>query len=378
MCFHPACVSLVSSRRWVAAVFILFCVVSCSGPRDILYKEQIFVFGTIVEINIWGQAQKAKQAAAVIADDFRFLHRIFNPWEGGSLARMNGIFPTKLAFSVSPAILPVILKSKELSSQSNGLFNPAIGRLVKLWDFDVAVVGATLDNNLTAKKKLEKRMPPDTTLISDLLLKNPTMNNVLIDGISIRSDHSDLALDFGGIAKGYAVDMAIQTLREFGIDNAIINAGGDLRAIGKRDNHNWTVGIRHPREKGIIASIEINQDESVFTSGDYERFFEYKKKRYHHIIDPRTGYPAQGVISVTVIHPNATIADAAATALFVAGPQQWHAIARSMGIKWVMLIDDKRNIHMNPAMAQRLMFEPKYDPNNEPHKEFNIKLSSPL
>jgi len=180
--------------------------------------------------------------------------------------------------------------------------------------------------------------------------------------------------------------MAIQTLQELGIDNAIINAGGDLRAIGKRDNHNWTVGIRHPREKGIIASIEINQDESVFTSGDYERFFEYKKKRYHHIIDPRTGYPAEDVISVTVIHPNATVADAAATALFIAGPQQWHAIARSMGIKLVMMIDDKRNIYMNPAMAQRLMFEPNYGPNKdpndgsnkEPHKKFNIKLSLPL
>ncbi|NOX42936.1 MAG: FAD:protein FMN transferase [Gammaproteobacteria bacterium] len=353
---------------------------SCGGSSDVLYKEQLFVFGTIVEISIWGQHQKSKQAAAVIAEDFRLMHRILDPWKGGSLARMNEIFPSNIAFSVSPAVLPLILKAKELSAQSNGLFNPAIGKLIKLWSFDDPNLGLKLGSELGSKlgSKLEskldshsdKRVPPDAKLISDLVSQNPTMNNVLINGISIRSDHSELALDFGAIAKGYAVDMAIYSLQDAGIKNAIINAGGDLRAIGKHGDRNWLVGVRHPRENDVIASIEIDKDESVFTSGDYERFFEHGGKRYHHIIDPRTGYPAEDVVSVTVIHSNATIADAAATALFIAGPKQWYSIAKSMGVKWVMLIDKKLNVYMNPAMAKRLKFEPKKIP--------NIILSPPL
>jgi thiamine biosynthesis lipoprotein len=95
----------------------------------------------------------------------------------------------------------------------------------------------------------------------------------------------------------------------------------------------------------------------VFTSGDYERFFEHEGQRYHHIIDPRSGYPAGAVVSATVIHPVAATADAAATALFVAGPDAWPAIARQMGVKYVMLVDREGRIHMNPAMQTRLTFE---------------------
>lgn len=366
-------------RFFVATLFFFLASIlaSCSGSGDVLYKEQLFVFGTIVEINIWGERQKAKQAAAVIAEDFRFMHRIFNPWEGGSLARMNEIFPTKFAFSVSPAVLPLIIKSKELSDKSNGLFNPAIGKLIKLWHFSDAnldmSMGSTPTQIPTSSKPSSSKLakaPPNAKLVSDLVSQAPAMSNIHIDGISIRSDNSALALDFGAIAKGYAVDMAIESLRAYGINNAIINAGGDLRAIGKHGDRNWLVGVRHPAGSGLIASLDINKDESVFTSGDYERFFEHNGERYHHIIDPRTGYPAADVTSVTVIHTNATVADAAATALFIAGPQHWHALAKSMGIKWVMLIDKKRTVYMNPAMAQRVKFEVK----NVPH----VVLSPPL
>jgi thiamine biosynthesis lipoprotein len=103
--------------------------------------------------------------------------------------------------------------------------------------------------------------------------------------------------------------------------------------------------------------VETDEDESVFTSGNYERFFEYQGTRYHHIIDPRDGYPAKDSVSVTVIHKNATTADAAATALFVAGPKLWQKIAAHMGVTQVMLIDDKLTFYMTPEMAKRIHFE---------------------
>ena len=160
-----------------------------------------------------------------------------------------------------------------------------------------------------------------------------------------------------GIAKGMAVDRVISYLKQTGIHNAIVNAGGDLKAIGQHGSRAWSVGIRHPRQKGLIAGLEVHDNESVFTSGDYERKFKHNGKSYHHILDPRTGYPATKTQSVTVIHSDAGLADAAATALFIAGPEQWQEIARNMGIKYVMLIDQQGRAHMTKAMSKRLRFE---------------------
>ena len=113
----------------------------------------------------------------------------------------------------------------------------------------------------------------------------------------------------------------------------------------------------------------VSGDESLFTSGDYDRNFIYEGKTYHHIIDPRTGYPAEGTRSVTVAHTDATTADAAATALFVAGPDHWHEVARRMGMRYVLLVDSEGTVHMNPAMAERLELV---------DEDVEIELSPPL
>ncbi len=160
-------------------------------------------------------------------------------------------------------------------------------------------------------------------------------------------------LGFGGFAKGYAVDAAIDVLKAQDIKNAIINIGGDLRAIGQHGKRPWNIGIRHPRHDGVLASVTVNDNESVFSSGDYERYFEYQGKRYSHIMDPRTGYPADQAMSVTVIDNNAARADASATALFVAG-NDWPQLAAQMGLKHVMLMTDEGILEMSPAMAQRV------------------------
>ncbi|MDH5470086.1 MAG: FAD:protein FMN transferase, partial [Gammaproteobacteria bacterium] len=174
--------------------------------------------------------------------------------------------------------------------------------------------------------------------------------DINIKGSILSSRNPRAAYDLGGFAKGYAIDRAIEHLRKRGIENAIVNTGGDLRAIGARNTRRWRIGIRHPRKDDILASINTDGDDSVFTSGDYERLFNVDDVRYHHILDPRTGQPANGTAAVTVVHDNATEADAAATALFVAGPDEWQAIAKRMGIDRVMLVDREGMIIMTPAM----------------------------
>lgn len=325
-------------------LFLVASIVSACNPKEKEFRDSLFVLGTVVNITFWGvDEQKARQAIKDIETDLKYLHVVWHPWQFGAMSRTNELLEYNVWFSGNPSVLPVITKSKELYRLSNGLFNPAIGRLVALWSFH--------------NDEILDGPPPEQSAIDELINDLPTMDHVEVDGFRLRATHPKVKLDMGAIAKGMAVERVIAYLKQAGINNAIVNAGGDLKAIGKHGGRAWSVGIRHPRQDSIIAGLDVHDNESVFTSGDYERNFEYQKKRFHHILDPRTGYPADKTQSVTVVHQDAGLADAAATALFIAGPEQWREIARNMKVELVMLIDQQGHVHMTKAMAKRLAFE---------------------
>jgi thiamine biosynthesis lipoprotein len=330
---------------------------ACSNGNSTAYHDQFFAFGTLVDVTIYGAAPDlAAQASEVIENDFQTQHQAWHAWQPGKLTATNAMLAKLEPFRGDPAVLPVIAEANRLARLSNGLFNPVIGKLVALWGFhDNALPVGTL---------------PDRQAIAALVAQAPAANDVVIRDGMVSNSNPAVEYDLGGFAKGYAIDRSMERLRTLGIENAIVNAGGDLRAIGRHGNRPWRVGIRHPRQEGILASVEIEGDASIFTSGDYERFFEVDGTRYHHILDPRSGYPADNATSVTVIHGTAATADAAATALFVAGPDHWAAVARSMGVELVMLVDTHGVIHMTPAMQQRIHFEPGLAP--------EIRISEPL
>lgn len=324
-------------------ILLLLLLVSCGGKQQ-AYHEQLIGFGTLIDVKIWGvDDQVGRDAVRAIEEDFKYMHFAWHAWEPGPLSRINELLPSGEKFSAAPSITPLILKAKELSKKSDGKFNPAIGNLIKLWGF--------------ASDDPPQGPPPSPEVIEEFLKKNPSMDDVALEGIEMYSTNENVRLDFGGFAKGYGVDKAIEHLKELGITNAVVNAGGDLRAIGRHGERPWRIGIRNPRGPGILASVDVQGDESVFTSGDYERYFEYDGVRYYHILDPRTGYPARGAVSVTVFHDNAAEADAAATALFVAGPEEWFEVAKSMGVKGVMLVDTRGTIYMTPNLKQRIYFD---------------------
>jgi thiamine biosynthesis lipoprotein len=141
-----------------------------------------------------------------------------------------------------------------------------------------------------------------------------------------------------------------------GVTDAVVNAGGEVHAYGRHGDRPWRIGIRDPRGPGVIAYVDIVGEESVVTSGDYEHYFEYQGRRYCHIIDPRTGYPAEGVRSVTVIHPSAGVGEAACKAFFLAKPKEWALLRQHMSVEQVMMIDDEGVVHLTPALAKRLHF----------------------
>lgn len=326
------------------------------GDDTPVYTTRFLAFGTLVDLSLVGvNRDAAERASQLVEQDFAFMHRAWHAWEPGPMGRTNQLLAEGGAFSAPPSVLPLIDKSRKYAEQSGDLFNPTIGHLVDLWGFHT--------------DSPECRPPPPANEIRQLVAANPRMSDIRSDGVLLASDNPAVKLDFGAIGKGYGIDLAIEHLRELGIHNAIVNAGGDLRAIGDRSGQPWRIAIRRPSGGGVFAVIKVSGDESVFTSGDYERNFIYEGKTYHHIIDPRTGYPAERTRSVTVVHTDATTADAAATALFVAGPTSWYEVAKRMGIRYVLLMDSKGIVHMNPAMAGRIELL---------DKDVDLELSAPL
>lgn len=324
-----------------------FALLSCEKP-PMEFTHSSLNFGTLIDITLYDVSeQQAAAAFKKLDEDFSYLHSVWSPWVKGSLRRTNGLIKTEKQFTAGPSVLPLIEKSMDISEKTQQLFNPAIGELINLWQFH--------------RSEEADIKPPNADEIKRLVEARPQLSDLHINGLKIRSSNPLVSLNFGAFAKGYGIDLEIQQLKSMGIKNAIINTGGDLKAIGSHGDRPWKIAIQHPRKKTWLAQIETQGDESIFTSGDYERYYFYKGKRYHHILDPRTGYPAQGSQSVTVIHHDSALADAAATALFVAGPQQWLSIAKNLGLKEVMLIDSQGIIHLTPAMQKRLTFNPEID-----------------
>jgi thiamine biosynthesis lipoprotein len=236
----------------------------------------------------------------------------------------------------------MVRRSQQIEASTGGRFNPAIGKLIRLWGFhtsDYPIMGP----------------PPSQLQISEILEHKPSSTDIHINGLELRSDNPIVQLDFGGIAKGYAVDLTIAHLRELGIGNAIVNAGGDLRAIGSHGDRPWRVAIRKPGG-GNIGSVQVHGDEAIFTSGNYERFRQDKSERYPHILDPNTGWPAKDIASVTIIADEGLLADAAATALIVAGLEHWPKVARALDLDQVAVVDEAGTVYLTPEMEKRIQF----------------------
>jgi thiamine biosynthesis lipoprotein len=321
-------------------------LLACSQNGGDAKNEQhrsLLLFGTIIEITLYDVDQAlADQAFTQLDSDFSRWHQNWSPWTDGELAQLNLKLAAGKSFQVDAELRSLIESGAHLAALSDNLFNPAIGNLVNLWQFH--------------RSEEADIAPPDPAAIARLVAARPTMADLIIKDDTISSRNPEAQLTLGAFAKGYAIEIALAKLRALGINNAVINAGGDLKVIGKHGERDWRVGIRHPRQPGVLGWLDARPGDSIFTSGDYERFYMYKGRRMHHILDPRTGYPSTGLTSVTVIDNDAGLADAAATALMVAGPEHWYQLARALGIKFAMVVDEAGNIQLNPAMAERVHF----------------------
>ncbi len=324
------------------AICLLF--TSCTKPEPI-HNTQSYVFGTLVDITIYGEPEaEAQELAAEIIRDFQELHNRLHAWRASEIKSLNYAFKRgNLPVTIEPDVAAMISDATALSIQSKGAFNPAIGQLIHYWGFQNDEFKPIKIDDLSIKK---------------LLSNNPQMVDIVIQNGKASSRNRHVQLDLGGYAKGYALDNALQTLRKHGVRNALINIGGNIIALGKHGDNPWRVGIQHPRKPSAIATIELESGWAIGTSGDYQRYFMLKGKRYCHIIDPATGYPVNDVQAVTVLIPpqtNAgTLSDVASKPIFIAKPNQRAKVAQEMGVENFIVIEADDKIFISAEMTKRI------------------------
>ena len=326
----------------LAGAVVLPDFASAQPARPRLHERR-FLFGSPVDVMLQPRAGTPAGAAMTeVLAGLETLNRRWNAWKPGDVTALNQALRDGRPALVNPALLALIRTSLQLEIESFGLFNAGLGGAVQAWGFhaDVMRAGAR----------------PRGADLARWRDARPSLTQLQIRGHEVRSGNPRLQLDFGAVAKGVAIDQALERLRARGIHDALVNLGGNLAAMGEGGAAPWHIGIRDPTSDGLLASLHTRGCEAVVTSGSYERFRILDGERFTHILDPQTAAPASELISVTVVHPSAARADAAATALLVAGRQRWRRVAQRLGVRDVLIVDRDGRGTVTASLARRLQF----------------------
>jgi FAD:protein FMN transferase len=328
--------------RILRLIIALGALAACSGPAPHarFVEARLLAMGTWVDIVIGARGQPDDGAALAALESM--LHRFetdYYAWADGELKRINEGLGQGKPQHVTEEMAEVLEQARTLSARSDGDFDPAVGGLVELWGFHSSLVPPA---------------QPSSAAIAQWLDDRPSIAQLEIHDRTVSSTNRRVKLDLGGIAKGTIVDRLLAELTRRGYTDALVNAGGDVRVLGARAERPWRIGIQAPRARGLLGTLTLADGEAVFTSGDYERYFDADGQRMHHLLDPRLGYPATHTQAVTVIATEGALADAAATAIFVAGPSRWREIAARLDIAAVLRVDASGAIEMTDAMARRI------------------------
>jgi thiamine biosynthesis lipoprotein len=297
--------------------------------------------GSEVRLTAWAPDDAVTLAAfAKVFDEFDRLDRLMSAWrEGSDVLRINAA-AGGAAVPVSPEVRQIIRDAREVSEWTHGKFDVTFGALSGIWKFD---------------HDLDGRVPPHGEVAARLPLIDYRALEVDERAGTARLERPGMKVHLGGIGKGYAVDRAAEILREARVRDFMIQSGGDLYLAGRRGDRSWRVGIQDPRgpANATFAAIEL-ADSAFSTSGDYERFFMRDGRRYHHILDPGTGEPAQGCRSVTIVAERSTLADSLATGVFILGAEAGMAlIERLPGVEGVIVAADNR-VMVSSGLEERL------------------------
>lgn len=301
-------------RYRLALCILILGFISCGNQDGARPTEETrFLMDTAVRISVYGQGMPDEKVRKAVDQAFQKMAEI----EARTSIHIDTSEVSRIVENGSRGVVPVsqetrwlFKKSMEISEKTGGAFDVTTGLVKALWGFD------SDDPHVPNGRDMEKA------------LRNVDYRFIQFEDGGVLLRRSGMRIDLGGIAKGYIVDRAVEVLQEAGIQAGLVDAGGDMQVFGDHPKrHTWRIGIRHPRaEAGELLGVIETEEAAVASSGDYERCFFQDGRRYHHILDPRTGFPAEGCVSVTIVAENALLADGYATAVFVLGPEKGMAL----------------------------------------------------
>ncbi|MHC4428323.1 MAG: FAD:protein FMN transferase [Planctomycetota bacterium] len=319
----------------IAAVLLVIVLWSRPEPRYVTLTETIMA----APISVTAPAAVAEEAAGTVFSIFREVDAAMSEWKETSplsaLNRAAGVHPV----AVPADLREVIKRAIEISERSDGAFDITWAALWGLWDFKAA----------------SPRVPAGDEI--DRLQTLVDYHRIEVDDEAgaVYLPREGMLIGLGGIAKGHALDVSARALRERGIESFLISAAGQMMLGGLRGERPWRVGVRDPRgaPDDYFAFVEMS-GVSISTSGDYERYFIQDGVRYHHILDPRTGRPSRGPRSVTVVSPDATLADALSTAIMILGTERGLKLAEQSTDVDVVIVDGSGGVHATEGLASRI------------------------
>jgi thiamine biosynthesis lipoprotein len=321
------------------AAGLFFFAWPCGTGYEPTHEAQRNLMGTVFKIKAHGKDLSRGRFDAVSTEAFAEIARLereMSEWLPESQISQAARFAGRKAVPVGEEILDVIDLSLSVSRQTGGVFDISFKPLGHLW-------------------KVEQRKEPPTDDEIRAALKFVDYRNIELDRESrtLFLRREGMAVGLGAVAKGYAAGRAARKMAGGGLRDFIIDAGGDLYFSGRKGREPWTTGIRDPEGKAEpLIRLRIRTDCAVVTSGDYERYFDYQGRRYHHIIDPRTGYPASGTRSATVFARDPAVADAYATSFFILGQEKAARIAgRVPGLAFI-LIDSRGKVWRSGGVSE--------------------------
>ena len=319
-------------------VFSFGFLAGCSSNSETPIEKQGFYMGTVVTEKAYGQ-----NASQAVAEGMRRIKDLEDKMTvnapGGEIAQLNVSAGNGAYVPLSSDSLYVLKSALKYGQLTQGTFDVTIGPLVQSWG--------------SFKPNSKIPSPIEIDRIRELVNYRDLEFNEKENAVRLKNPGQ--MIDLGGIAKGYAGDEVIKIFKAYGIESAYVNLGGNVVVLGgKPDGSPWNVGIRNPRAQdgSSLGVLEI-RDKTVVTSGDYERYFEEDGLRYHHILDPQTGYPAQsGLISVTVVSDTSMEADALSTAVFILGLAKGLELVQSMAGVDAILITEDREIYITSGLKE--------------------------
>ena len=321
------------------SIIVAGCVATQPVSESVVSKRAQMHMGTLVTLTVVAPDTHVRDRAMRAGfDEVKRLEQLLSTWRSDSeLSRVNaeaGRFPVE----VSQETLDLVVRSMEMAKLTHGGFNIALGPAVEAWSV------------------IERQHIPDDRELQQL--------KPLVDWTSIQVDavartiflpREGMRIDIGGIGKGYAADRVVEEMKGAGAMGGVVALSGDIKTFGVLpDRKGFPVGIRHPRQEGLLLTIVELKDEAISTAGDYERFFERDGVRYHHILDSQTLQPARGCQSVTIVAKEGTVADGLDTGVFVLGPEAGMALVERLPDVEAIIIDDEGTMTVSSGLRDRL------------------------